>query len=327
MKTLDTLDRPLRDLRISVTDRCNFRCTYCMPKEVYGREHRFLDRRELLTFEEITRVARTFVALGTRKIRITGGEPLVRRDLERLVEQLAALDVDLTLTTNASLLAAKARSLADAGLQRVTVSLDALDDATFRAMNDVDFPVDRVLEGIDAAVAAGLPVKVNAVIKRGVNDDQVTPMAAFFKERGQIASLHRVHGRRAHERLAARRGRSRARDRRDARPGLRRRARRSLVPWRGRAALALPRWQRRGRCDRVGDAAVLRRLHPCTPIRRREGVHVPVRRPRHRPARADSKRLDGRRARSCDHAGSGAGAATATPSSARPRPRISRRSR
>jgi cyclic pyranopterin phosphate synthase len=185
MEALDTLGRPLRDLRISVTDRCNFRCTYCMPKEVYGRDHRFLDRRELLTFEEITRVAHTFVALGTRKLRITGGEPLVRRDLERLVEQLATLDVDLTLTTNASLLAAKAQSLADAGLQRVTVSLDALDDATFRALNDVDFPVERVLEGIDAAVAAGLPVKVNAVIKRGVNDDQITPMAAFFKDRGQ----------------------------------------------------------------------------------------------------------------------------------------------
>jgi cyclic pyranopterin phosphate synthase len=185
MQTLDTLGRPLRDLRISVTDRCNFRCTYCMPKEVYGRDHRFLDRRELLTFEEIARVARTFVALGTRKLRITGGEPLLRRDLERLVEQLADLGVDLTLTTNASLLALKAGALAAAGLQRVTVSLDALDDATFRALNDVDFPVERVLEGIDAAVAAGLPVKVNAVIKRGVNDDQIVPMAAFFKERGQ----------------------------------------------------------------------------------------------------------------------------------------------
>jgi GTP 3',8-cyclase len=182
---LDTFGRPLRDLRISVTDRCNFRCTYCMPKEVYGREHRFLERRELLSFEEITRLARVFVSLGTRKIRITGGEPLVRRDLERLVEQLAALDVELTLTTNASLLAAKARTLADAGLDRITVSLDALDDATFRAMNDVDFPVERVLAGIDAAVAAGLPVKVNAVVKRGVNDDQLLPMAKFFKERGQ----------------------------------------------------------------------------------------------------------------------------------------------
>jgi cyclic pyranopterin phosphate synthase len=182
---LDTLGRPLRDLRISVTDRCNFRCVYCMPKEVYGRDHRFLERRELLSFEEIARVARTFVAAGVQKIRITGGEPLVRRDLERLIELLAALGVDLTLTTNGSLLPAKARALADAGLTRITVSLDSLDDATFRALNDVDFPVDRVVEGIDAAVAAGLPVKVNAVVKRGVNDDQIVPMASFFRGRGQ----------------------------------------------------------------------------------------------------------------------------------------------
>ncbi|HEY2776571.1 MAG TPA: GTP 3',8-cyclase MoaA [Gaiellaceae bacterium] len=184
MDVLDTFGRPLRDLRISVTDRCNFRCVYCMPKEVYGRDHRFLDRKELLTFEEIARVARVFVDGGVRKIRITGGEPLVRRDLERLIEQLAALDVDLTLTTNGSLLPQKARALADAGLTRVTVSLDALDDATFRALNDVDFPVDRVLDGIEAAREAGLPVKVNAVVKRGANEDQIVPMAAFFRERG-----------------------------------------------------------------------------------------------------------------------------------------------
>jgi GTP 3',8-cyclase len=182
---LDTFGRPLRDLRISVTDRCNFRCVYCMPKEVYGRDHVFLERRELLSFEEITRVAATFVATGVRKIRITGGEPLVRRDLERLIGQLAALDVDLTLTTNGSLLPAKAQALADAGLDRITVSLDSLDDDTFRALNDVDFPVARVIEGIDAAVAAGLPVKVNAVVKRGVNDNQIVPMAAFFRSRGQ----------------------------------------------------------------------------------------------------------------------------------------------
>ena len=185
MDVLDTLQRPLRDLRISVTDRCNFRCTYCMPKEVFGRDHRFLERRELLTFEEITRLARIYVGLGTQKLRITGGETLVRRDLEKLIAQLADLDVDLTLTTNASLLPAKAQALADAGLRRITVSLDALDDATFRALNDADFPVERVLEGIDAAVAAGLPVKVNAVVKRGVNDDQILPLARFFKERGQ----------------------------------------------------------------------------------------------------------------------------------------------
>jgi cyclic pyranopterin phosphate synthase len=181
---LDTFGRPLRDLRISVTDRCNFRCVYCMPKEVYGHDHRFLDRRELLTFEEITRVAGVFVAAGVQKIRITGGEPLVRRDLEKLVAQLAALDVDLTLTTNGSLLPQKARALAEAGLRRVTVSLDSLDDTQFRALNDVDFPVGRVLEGIDAARQAGLPVKVNAVIKRGANEDQVVPMASFFRREG-----------------------------------------------------------------------------------------------------------------------------------------------
>jgi cyclic pyranopterin phosphate synthase len=184
MDALDTFGRPLRDLRISVTDRCNFRCVYCMPKEVYGRDHKFLERRELLSFEEITRVARTFVSAGVQKIRITGGEPLVRRDLEHLIAQLAELDVDLTLTTNGSLLPQKAQALADAGLRRITVSLDSLDDAIFRALNDVDFSVERVLDGIAAAAAAGLPVKVNAVIKRGVNDDQVVPLAGFFRDRG-----------------------------------------------------------------------------------------------------------------------------------------------
>ena len=178
---LDTLGRPLRDLRISVTDRCNFRCVYCMPKEVFGRDYRFLERKELLTFEELERLARIFVAHGVEKIRITGGEPLLRRELERLIERLAALDVDLTLTTNGSVLPQKARALADAGLRRVTVSLDSLDDEAFRALNDVDFPVQRVLEGIDAAAAAGLPVKVNAVVKRGVNEDSILAMAGHFK--------------------------------------------------------------------------------------------------------------------------------------------------
>jgi cyclic pyranopterin phosphate synthase len=182
----DALGRPLRDLRISVTDRCNFRCVYCMPKEVFGRDHAFLERRELLTFEEIERLARAFVAHGVEKIRITGGEPLVRRDLERLIAKLSALDVDLTLTTNGSLLPQKAAGLREAGLRRITVSLDSLDDETFRAMNDVDFPVARVLEGIEAATAAGLPVKVNMVVKRGTNEDQIVPMAREFRERGHI---------------------------------------------------------------------------------------------------------------------------------------------
>jgi cyclic pyranopterin phosphate synthase len=185
--TLDTLARPLRDLRISVTDRCNFRCVYCMPKEVFGREYRFLERRELLTFEEIHRVARVFAEHGVRKLRITGGEPLIRRDLERLVAMLREIpDVDLTLTTNGALLARKAAALADAGLSRITVSLDSLDNDVFRAMNDVDFPVDRVLEGIDAAAAAGLPVKVNVVVKRGVNEEGVVEIARYFREQGHV---------------------------------------------------------------------------------------------------------------------------------------------
>jgi cyclic pyranopterin phosphate synthase len=178
--TLDTRARPLRDLRISVTDRCNFRCTYCMPKEVFGRDHRFLDRRELLTFEEIARLARQFVALGVAKLRLTGGEPLLRRDLERLIELLAPLGAELTLTTNGALLPAKAKLLADAGLRRITVSLDSLDDDVFMALNDVDFPVARVLAGIDAAADAGLPVKVNCVVKRGVNDGELVALARHF---------------------------------------------------------------------------------------------------------------------------------------------------
>jgi GTP 3',8-cyclase len=184
----DSLGRPLRDLRISVTDRCNFRCVYCMPKEVFGKDFQFLDRKALLSFEEIERVARILRTLGIEKIRLTGGEPLVRRNLEALIAKLAAIDgLDLTLTTNGSLLALKALRLRDAGLKRVTVSLDSLDDAVFRAMNDVDFPVQRVLEGIDAAAAAGLtPIKVNMVVKRGVNDDSIVPMARFFRERGHI---------------------------------------------------------------------------------------------------------------------------------------------
>ena len=178
--TLDTLRRPLRDLRISVTDRCNFRCVYCMPRDVYGHDYAFLERRELLTFEEIARLAGLFVGLGVQKIRITGGEPLVRRDLERLVGMLAPLGTDLTLTTNGVLLPAKARLLADAGLTRITVSLDSLDDATFRSLNDADAGVDRVLEGIAAAAAAGLPVKVNCVVKRGANENEIVPLARHF---------------------------------------------------------------------------------------------------------------------------------------------------
>jgi GTP 3',8-cyclase len=184
----DTRGRALRDLRISVTDRCNFRCVYCMPKDAFGRDYPFLPHAELLTFEEIARLARAFKAHGIEKIRLTGGEPLLRRNVERLVELLAGIGgLELTLTTNGSLLARKARALKDAGLDRVTVSLDSLDDATFRAMNDVDFPVARVLEGIDAASAAGLaPVKINMVVKRGMNDAEILPMARHFRGSGHV---------------------------------------------------------------------------------------------------------------------------------------------
>ena len=189
---LDRLGRPLETLRISITDRCNFRCVYCMPKEVFGRDYAFLERRELLTLEELARVAGIFAGLGVRTLRITGGEPLVRRNVEHLVELLAAIEtpagdkLELALTTNGSVLAQKAEALAAAGLSRVTVSLDSLDDDAFRAMNDVDFPVQRVLEGIDAAAAAGLPVKINAVVKRGANDGDVLALAEHFRGSGHV---------------------------------------------------------------------------------------------------------------------------------------------
>ena len=179
---LDKLNRPLETLRISITDRCNFRCVYCMPKEVYGRDHVFLERKELLSFEEIARVTAVFAGLGVRVVRITGGEPLVRRNVEHLVELLREIPgLEIALTTNGALLPQKAEALARAGLDRVTVSLDSIDDAAFRALNDVDFPVQRVLDGIDAAAAAGLPVKVNAVVKRGANDDGIVGLAEHFR--------------------------------------------------------------------------------------------------------------------------------------------------
>ena len=188
MPLTDTLNRPLRDLRISVTDRCNFRCVYCMPKEIFGPDYKYLERSQVLTFEEITRLAKIFVGQGVRKIRLTGGEPLVRRDLHKLVAMLAEIPgTDLTLTTNGALLAKQAQALKDAGLQRVTVSLDSLDDDVFKAMNDVDFPVEAVLEGMNAAAAVGLlPIKVNMVVKRGLNEASILPMARFFRQKGYI---------------------------------------------------------------------------------------------------------------------------------------------
>ncbi|MQR01715.1 GTP 3',8-cyclase MoaA [Glaciimonas soli] len=185
----DTLGRPLHDLRISVTDRCNFRCVYCMPREVFDKDYVFLPHSALLTFEEITRLAKVFIAHGVHKIRLTGGEPLLRKNIEKLIAMLSALktpdgqEIDLTLTTNGALLAKKAQALKDAGLKRVTVSLDAIDETIFKQMNDADFPVSDVLHGLDVAHAVGLaPIKVNMVVKRGVNDQEILPMARYFKD-------------------------------------------------------------------------------------------------------------------------------------------------
>jgi cyclic pyranopterin phosphate synthase len=189
----DALARPLQDLRISVTDRCNFRCVYCMPRAVFDQEYPYLPHHALLSFEEITRIARIFIDLGVKKIRLTGGEPLLRKDIEKLIAMLSALKtreglpLDLTLTTNGSLLARKAQALKDAGLNRVTVSLDSLDDGTFNRMNDVGFPVADVLHGIDVAHGVGLgPIKVNMVVKGGMNDNEIIPMARHFKDSPHI---------------------------------------------------------------------------------------------------------------------------------------------
>jgi len=188
LKLLDSLGRPLHDLRVSVTDRCNFRCDYCMPREVFGRDYPFLKREQLLTFEEIERLARIFVGLGVEKIRLTGGEPLLRREVELLVEMLARITgIDLTLTTNGSLLAHKAHALKDAGLKRVSVSLDSLEDDVFAAMNGVDFPVELVLKGIEAANDVSLkPIKINMVVKRWLNESSLLPMARHFHHSGHI---------------------------------------------------------------------------------------------------------------------------------------------
>jgi cyclic pyranopterin phosphate synthase len=190
MAVLDALQRPLHDLRISVTDRCNFRCTYCMPKEVFGRDYPFIERAQLLSFEEIARVARVFASLGVEKIRLTGGEPLLRSDVTTLVTMLSGIDGirDLTMTTNGSLLSREmAHALRSAGLHRITISIDAIDDAVFRRLNDVDYGVSRVLAAVDAAAEAGLtPLKVDAVIRRGVNDSQILPIARHFRGTGHI---------------------------------------------------------------------------------------------------------------------------------------------
>ena len=188
MRITDLQGRPLRDLRISITDRCNFRCIYCMPKQIFGEDYPFLKREELLTFEEIDRLARIFVPFGVEKIRLTGGEPLMRREVENLVELLAQIPgIDLTMTTNGSLLPQKAGALRNAGLKRISVSLDSLDNDIFAVMNGADYTVDRVLEGIEAAHAVGfMPIKINMVVKRGLNDESILPMASYFRNSGHI---------------------------------------------------------------------------------------------------------------------------------------------
>ncbi len=263
----DALGRPLHDLRISVTDRCNFRCSYCMPKEIFDRDYVFLPQTSLLSFEEITRLARIFVAHGVQKIRLTGGEPLLRKGLEGLIAMLADLRtpdgarLDITLTTNGSVLARKAVALQAAGLQRVTVSLDGLDDAVFRRMNDVDFPVADVLAGIAAAHAAGLgPIKVNMVVKRGTNDQEIVPMARYFREHfgGQRgAALHRVHGRRRQQRLAHGRGAALGRGAAALAGRLADAAAGRHRGGRDRRTLGLCRRRRRDRPDQQRDAGLL----------------------------------------------------------------------
>ena len=321
MTPVDTLGRPLRDLRISVTDRCNFRCTYCMPSEVFGHDYQFLRRAELLTFEEIARLAGIFAAQGVEKIRLTGGEPLLRRDVDRLVAMLAEIPgLDLTLTTNGSLLPQKAPALAAAGLRRITVSLDSLDDEVFRAMNDVDFPVARVLEGIEAAAEAGLrPVKVNMVVKRGVNDDSVVDMARHFRGTGHIVrfieymDVGHTNGWRLDDVVPA----AEIVETIDRRAPAR--AARAPVPGRGGPALALPGRRRGDRRDRLGHAALLRSLHPRAAVGRRQALHLPVRGAWTRPAGAPARRRRGRASSPTRSRAPGAAAPIATRSSARPR--------
>ena len=327
----DRLGRPLRDLRISVTDRCNFRCSYCMPKEIFDKDYAYLPHSALLSFEEITRVARLFVAHGVRKIRLTGGEPLLRKNIEILIEQLAALrtvdgePLDLTLTTNGSLLARKAQALKDAGLQRVTVSLDGLDDAVFRRMNDVDFPVADVLDGIEAAKEAGLgPIKINMVVKRGTNEHEILPMARHFRGSGMVLrfieymDVGATNGWRMDEVLPS------------AEVVKLIHAELPLVQLEPSApGETAERWGyadadgqhdggRRDRRHQQRDPGLLRRLQPRPPVHRRPALPVPVRHPGPRPAHADPRRRQRCRHRSRPSATSGAPATTATPNCARP---------
>ena len=289
----------MRDLRISVTIRCNFRCTYCMPREVFGHDFQFLRREQLLTFEEIVRLSRLAVGLGVEKIRITGGEPLLRRGVEDLVAMLAELRADglsdLTLTTNGSLLRAKAPALRAAGLDRVTVSLDSLDDGVFQAMNDVRFPVAKVLDGIDAAAEAGFPVKVNMVVKRGANEHSILPMAERFRNTGHVLrfiefmDVGTTNGWRLDDVVPAEEIISTIAAAWPLEP---------VAPNYPGEVASRRRYLGRGRRDRrhrLGDQALLRRLHACPAVGRGQPLPLPVRRARHRPAGAAALGRDRRR--------------------------------
>ena len=326
----DLLGRRLHDLRISVTDRCNFRCVYCMPKEVFGAGFRFLPKDEILSFEEICRLARIFVGLGVEKVRITGGEPLLRRDLETLVRMLWKVEGigDLTMTTNASLLPGRAGALREAGLRRVTVSLDALDDAVFRAMSDMDVPVRTVLDGIQDAEDAGLaPVKVNMVVKRGVNEDQILKLAEHFRGTGHVLrfiefmDVGNSNGWRMDDVVSARE----IRDRVDARWPLE-----PVEPkYRGevREPVSLRRRGRRNRHHRVGDPSLLRGLQPGPPHRRRRGLHLPLRQPRAPASGHSSGTVDPIGRSPTTSSGCGRAGATGTRSSGARPPSSSRGSR
>ena len=277
---LDKFRRPLRDLRISVTDRCNFRCTYCMPAEIFGERYEFLQKADLLTFEEIARLTRIFVDLGVVKVRLTGGEPLVRSEVEKLVSLLAGIDGigDLTMTTNAYLLPQKATALRNAGLHRLSVSLDTLDDAIFREMNGRGFGVGRVLEGVTAAEEAGFtPIKVNAVVQRGVNDHTLVDLARYFRERGHIMrfieymDVGNLNGWKLDEVVSAEEIIARIDAEMPLEPAEANYRRDDSQP------LSLQGRQRRNRRDRVRNAAFLRRLHAAAPFARRHALHLPVR--------------------------------------------------
>ena len=267
---VDAFRRPMHDLRISITDRCNFRCVYCMPKEVFGRGYQFLKREEILTYEEIARLARIFVQHGVEKIRLTGGEPTVRADLPKLIEMLTAIPdlKDLTLTTNGSRLVHVAQPLKEAGLKRINVSLDSLEDEVFRSMNDVDFPVRRVLDGIEAAHKAGLsPVKINVVVKKGINDHTIVDMARYFRGTGHIVRYIEFMDVGHQQRLADGSGGDGQGDRGDDRPRVSPGAGEIPVSGRGGQPLPLQGWGRRDRHHHLGLSALLRRLHAGPAVR------------------------------------------------------------